>query len=97
VDEKRILDSSQTFREYQGGLRAKKREAGRVVVQLWINAKWHADILKSGATLQDSADEAFALLHGQAARKISLALHVGAAPSRKGIPFSPLPSLTSLF
>ena len=36
--------------------------AGRVVVQLWINAKWHAAILKSGATLQDSADEAFALL-----------------------------------
>ena len=34
----------------------------RVVVQLWINAKWHAAILKSGATLQDSADEAFALL-----------------------------------
>ena len=35
---------------------------GRVVVQLWINARWHAAILKSGATLQDSADEAFALL-----------------------------------
>ena len=37
-------------------------DRGRVVVQLWINAKWHAAILKSGATLQDSADEAFALL-----------------------------------
>ena len=56
------LDALAQARERQARLRAKKREAGRVVVQLWINAKWHAAILKSGATLQDSADEAFALL-----------------------------------
>ena len=56
------LDAPAQARERQARLRAKKREAGRVVVQLWINAKWHAAILKSGATLQDSADEAFALL-----------------------------------
>jgi hypothetical protein len=35
---------------------------GRVVVQLWINTQGHADILKSGATLQELADDAFALL-----------------------------------
>ena len=46
----------------QRRLRETKRQAGRVVVHLWINAKWHAAILKSGATLQDSADKAFALL-----------------------------------
>jgi len=55
------LDAPAQARERQARLRAKKREAGRVVVQLWINAKWHAAILKTG-TLQDAADEAFALL-----------------------------------
>ena len=57
-----LIDAPAQARERQARLRAKKREAGRVVVQLWINAKWHAAILKGGATLQDSADEAFALL-----------------------------------
>jgi hypothetical protein len=42
-------------------LRERKREAGRVVAQIWIDAKWHEAILKTG-TLQDAADEAFALL-----------------------------------
>jgi len=55
------LDPAAQARERQSRLREKKREAGRVVVQLWIEAKWHAAILKSG-TLQDAADEAFALL-----------------------------------
>ena len=56
-----LLDAPAQARERQRRLREKKREAGRVVVQLWINAKWHAAILKGG-TLQDAADEAFALL-----------------------------------
>ena len=56
-----LLDPPAQARERQRRLRAKKRAAGRVVVQLWIEAKWHAAILKTG-TLQDAADEAFALL-----------------------------------
>ena len=55
------LDPAAQARERQSRLREKKREAGRVVVQLWIEAKWHAAILKT-CTLQDAADEAFALL-----------------------------------
>lgn len=55
------LDPAAQARERQRRLREKKREAGRVVVQLWLNAKWHEAILKTG-TLQDAADEAFALL-----------------------------------
>ena len=42
--------------------REKKREAGRVAVELWINAEWRDAILASGQTLQDFADEAFARL-----------------------------------
>jgi hypothetical protein len=49
-------------RERQRRLRQKKREAGRVVVQIWIDSQLHESILKSGATLQAFADEAFALL-----------------------------------
>ena len=55
------LDPAAQARERQKRLREKKREAGRVVVQLWIDAGWHKTILKIG-TLQDAADEAFALL-----------------------------------
>ena len=55
------LDPAAQARERQRRLREKKREAGRVVVQLWIDAGWHKAILKGG-TLQDAADEAFALL-----------------------------------
>ena len=55
------LDPAAQARERQRRLREKKREAGRVVVQLWIDARWHKALLKGG-TLQDAADEAFALL-----------------------------------
>ena len=55
------LDPAAQHRERQRRLREKKREAGRVVAQIWIDATWHEAILKTG-TLQDAADEAFALL-----------------------------------
>ncbi|HEX8294813.1 MAG TPA: hypothetical protein VF593_00810 [Chthoniobacteraceae bacterium] len=55
------LDPAAQARERQQRLRERKREAGRVVAQIWIDAKWHEAILKTG-TLQDAADEAFALL-----------------------------------
>ena len=42
--------------------REKKREAGRVAVELWIKTEWRDAILASGQTLQESADAAFALL-----------------------------------
>lgn len=55
------LDPAAQARERQQRLRERKREAGRVVAQIWIDAKWHEAIVKTG-TLQDAADEAFALL-----------------------------------
>ena len=55
------LDPAAQARERQQRLRERKREAGRVVAQIWIDAKWHKAIVKTG-TLQDAADEAFALL-----------------------------------
>ena len=39
-----------------------KITSSHVVVQLWIDAKWHDAILKSGATHQIFADEPFAML-----------------------------------
>ena len=56
------LDLPAQARERQRRLRQKKREAGRVVVQIWIDSQLHESILESGATLQAFADEAFALL-----------------------------------
>ena len=49
--------------------REKKREAGRVAVELWIKTEWRDTILASGQTLQESADEAFALLMAKQRRK----------------------------
>lgn len=63
------LDPITQARERQRRRRKRAREAGRVAVQLWIDAKWHKAILKSGDTLQDAADEAFALLMAKRARK----------------------------
>ena len=42
--------------------REKKRDEGRVAVEIWIKADWRDTILASGRTIQESADEAFALL-----------------------------------
>ena len=56
-----LLDPAAQARVRQQRLRDRKREAGRVVAQIWIDAKWHNAILTTG-TLQDAADEAFALL-----------------------------------
>ena len=56
------LDLPAQARERQRRLRQKKREAGRVVVQIWIDSQLHESILESGATFQAFADEAFALL-----------------------------------
>ena len=42
--------------------REKKRDEGRVAVEIWIKAEWRDTILASGRTIQESADEAFALL-----------------------------------
>ena len=41
--------------------REKKREEGRVSLEIWIKAEWRDTILASGRTIQDAADEAFAL------------------------------------
>lgn len=56
------LDPVAQVRERQRRHRERKREEGRVAVQLWLHGKVHAAILESGRTLQDAADEAFALL-----------------------------------
>lgn len=63
------LDPASQVRERQRRLRERKREAGRVAVQLWINADWHKAIGKSDQTLQEFADEAFALLISKRRRK----------------------------
>ena len=42
--------------------REKKREEGRVALEIWIKAEWRDTILASGRTIQDFADEAFAML-----------------------------------
>ena len=42
--------------------REKKREEGRVALEIWIKAAWRDTIIASGRTIQDFADEAFALL-----------------------------------
>jgi hypothetical protein len=64
------LDPTSQTRERQRRHREKKREAGRVAVELWIRADWRDAILASDQTLQDAADQAFALLmakrHGKA-------------------------------
>ena len=56
------LDPAAQVRERQRRRRARKREEGRVGVQIFIKGSWHRAISKSGQTLQDAADEAFALL-----------------------------------
>jgi hypothetical protein len=55
------LDPAAQVRERQRRRREKQREQGRVAVQLWIKGNHHRAITKSGQTLQDVADEAFAL------------------------------------
>ena len=55
-----LLDPAEQVRERRH--REKHREQGRVSVQLWIKGHHHRTIQKSGKTLQDAADEAFALL-----------------------------------
>ena len=42
--------------------REKKREEGRVALEIWIKSAWRDTIIASGGTIQDFADEAFALL-----------------------------------
>ena len=54
------LTPAEQARERVRRHREKKREAGRVAVELWINAEWRDAILASGQTLQEFADEAFA-------------------------------------
>jgi 2,4-dienoyl-CoA reductase-like NADH-dependent reductase (Old Yellow Enzyme family) len=56
------LDPAEQVRERQRRHREKHREQGRVSIQLWIKGHHHRAIQKSGKTLQDAADEAFALL-----------------------------------
>lgn len=63
------LDPISQARERQRRRRERARDSGRVAVQLWIDAKWHKAILKGNGTLQDAADEAFALLMAKRARK----------------------------
>ncbi len=63
------LDAVSQARERQRRHREKKREAGRVAVELWIDAEWRDAILASGRTLQDFADEAFATLIAKQRRK----------------------------
>ena len=56
------LTPAEQARERVRRHREKKREAGRVAVELWIKTEWRDAILASGQTLQESADAAFALL-----------------------------------
>ena len=63
------LDPSSQARERQRRHREKKREAGRVAVELWINAEWRDAMLASGKTLQECADEAFGMLIAKQRRK----------------------------
>ena len=56
------LTPAEQARERVRRHREKKREAGRVAVELWIKTEWRDAILSRGQTLQESADEAFALL-----------------------------------
>lgn len=56
------LTPAEQARERVRRHREKKREAGRVAVELWIKTEWRDAILASGQTLQASADKAFALL-----------------------------------
>ncbi len=56
------LTPAEQARERVRRHREKKREAGRVAVELWINAEWRDAILASGQTLQEFADKAFAKL-----------------------------------
>ena len=56
------LDPVAQVRERQRRHRQKQREQGRVAARLWIDRDVHAAITKSGQTLQEAADKAFALL-----------------------------------
>ena len=56
------LTPAEQARERVRRHREKKRDAGRVAVEIWIEAEWRDTILASGRTIQDAADEAFALL-----------------------------------
>lgn len=56
------LTPAEQARERVRRHREKKREAGRVAVELWIDADLRDAIVASGQTLQDAADEAFAML-----------------------------------
>ena len=56
------LTPAEQARERVRRHREKKREAGRVAVELWIDAEWRDAILASGQTLQEFADKAFAAL-----------------------------------
>ena len=56
------LTPAEQARERVRRHREKKREAGRVAVELWIKTDWRDAILARGQTLQESADEAFAML-----------------------------------
>ncbi len=63
------LTPAEQARERVRRHREKKREAGRVAVELWIDAHFRDAIVASGDTLQDAADEAFAMLMAKRRRK----------------------------
>lgn len=63
------LDPTEQHRERQRRYREKKREGGKVAVELWIAAEHRDAILESGQSLQDAADEAFGLLMAKRARR----------------------------
>ena len=56
------LTPAEQARERVRRHREKKRDAGRVALEIWIKAEWRDFILARGRTIQEFADEAFALL-----------------------------------
>lgn len=63
------LDPTAQNREALRRHREKKRAEGRTGVELWIKNEVRDAILEAGQTLQEAADEAFALLMAKRARK----------------------------
>lgn len=63
------LPPAEQHRERQRRYREKKREGGKVAVELWIAAEHRDTILESGQSLQEAADEAFGLLMAKRARR----------------------------
>jgi hypothetical protein len=74
------LDPVAQRRERQRRYRERKREGGKVAIELWIAAEHRDAILDSGQTLQEAADEAFGLLM---AKRASKARQSAAAPAQR--------------